>query len=173
MQWFFTKQLQESFCDTLVYCFYTSLNQGSRAHGGLGDLMQKKSWEKSIATWFNRFIFSMIYYILIIILILNIVFGIIIDNFREQRVEMITKQFDAKNICFICGGLKDDFEKEGINFQNHRQNDHYFWNYVYYLIGLKFSNIQDLNAANSYAYEKILNKDISFFPDYESTKTRQ
>ena len=115
----------------------------------------------------------MIYYILIIILILNIVFGIIIDNFREQRVEMITKQFDAKNICFICGGLKDDFEKEGINFQNHRQNDHYFWNYVYYLIGLKFSNIQDLNAANSYAYEKILNKDISFFPDYESTKTRQ
>ena len=58
-------------------------------------------------------------------------------------------------------------EKNRQNFVEHRSKIHYIWNYVDYMITLKFSDVHDLNAINSYAKEKIENKDISWLPTYK------
>ena len=41
------------------------------------------------------------------------------------------------------------------------------WNYVSYMIFVKLSNVHDLNSINSYAREKIDNKDVSWLPSYK------
>ena len=40
------------------------------------------------------------------------------------------------------------------------------------MITLKFSDIHDLNAINSYTSEKLANKDISWLPTYKDLETR-
>jgi hypothetical protein len=49
----------------------------------------------------------------------------------------------------------------------HVNKEHNMWNYVSYMIYVKLSNIHDLNSINSYAREKIDNKDISWLPSYK------
>lgn len=95
---------------------------------------------------------------------LNMVFGIIIDTFRELRKETTETEYDIANVCFICGVEKDQLEKENINYENHISDEHYVWNYVYYMFGLKEIDEQDANAVTSYAIQKIKNKEISWFP---------
>ena len=58
-------------------------------------------------------------------------------------------------------------EKNGHNFNEHREKTHNLWNYVNYMISLKFADLHDLNAINSYAREKMDNKNISWLPTYK------
>jgi inositol 1,4,5-triphosphate receptor type 3 len=49
-----------------------------------------------------KFVFDCTFHILVIIIMVNILFGIIIDTFAQLRDEKQTKDDDKRNICFIC-----------------------------------------------------------------------
>ena len=151
-------------CQSLKYCFLTHLLYGLRHHGGIGDIMHRVDYIKEPSKYIGRFFFDFLFFIMILIVILNVVFGIIIDTFRELRIEHHKEEYDKINVCFICGKERDELEKESINYINHINEEHNVWNYVYYIIGLKFIDIQDANAINSYAMKKIENKEISWIP---------
>ena len=61
----------------------------------------------------------------------------------------------------------DELERKNKNFEQHTEEDHNIWNYVYYMIGLELTNRNDMNAINSEVYEKIKKMEISWFP-YEN-----
>ena len=69
--------------------------------------------------------------------------------------------------CFICHISRNTIEKNRQNFSVHVNKEHNLWNYVSYMIFVKLSNVHDLNAINSYARNKIDNKDISWLPSYK------
>ena len=94
------------------------------------------------------------------------VFGIIVDTFRELRKETSKNDYDIANVCFICGVSKDELEKDNINYESHIVEEHYVWDYVNYMVGLKDIDEQEANAVTNYAMEKIKNKDYSWFPSY-------
>ena len=96
---------------------------------------------------------------------LNMVFGIIIDTFRELRKKAAVVELDIANICFICGAKKNELEKSNINYENHVSDEHYIWNYVYYMVVLTGIPDIEANAVTSYAKEKIKKKEISWFPN--------
>ena len=50
-------------------------------------------------------------------------------------------------------------EKNGQKFINHVEKEHNMWTYVEYILGLRFIDIQETNAINSYVMEKIEKKD--------------
>ena len=52
---------------------------------------------------FGRFAFDNLYNLLVMVIMLNIVSGIIIDNFGTLREEEKEFRHDIQNICFICG----------------------------------------------------------------------
>lgn len=114
-----------------------------------------------------RFFYSFIFFILIIICLLEILFGIIIDTFAELREHQAHIDTDKRDVCFICGAKRDEIEKDGTNFDKHVEDDHNYINYIYYILGLKNENIQNLNKINSYAYEQIAKKSVSWIPDYK------
>ncbi len=45
----------------------------------------------------------MLFYFIVIIIVLNLIFGVIIDTFADLRSEKQTKEEVIKNSCFICG----------------------------------------------------------------------
>jgi len=104
------------------------------------------------------------FFIVLILILLNIIFGIIIDTFAELSEEQRKMEHDKHEKCFICGESKANLEKKSIDFHKHIQEEHSIWNYVDYLIMLKFVDAQETNAINSYVIEMVNDKKIAWFP---------
>ena len=45
----------------------------------------------------------MLFFFIVIIIVLNLIFGVIIDTFADLRSEKQNKDEILKNSCFICG----------------------------------------------------------------------
>ena len=92
---------KERACDTLFICIITTLNQGLRNGGGIGDVLRPPSIEEPFYT--ARVIYDMLFFFIVIIIVLNLIFGVIIDTFADLRAEKQQKEDILKNSCFICG----------------------------------------------------------------------
>lgn len=144
----------------------THIEYGGRIRSGIGNILPMVSFSHK-SEYLYRFFYSFIFFILIILSILELLFGIIIDTFAELRELQAKIDLDKRDVCFICGAKRDEIEKDGFNFEKHIDEDHNYINYINYIIGLKFEDIQNLNKINSYAYEQIKQKSISWMPDYK------
>ena len=154
----------ENTCGTLFYCFLTHMEFGLRTDGGIGEFINKISFEENPTYFMKMFFFQFIFYLLIIIIMLNVVGGSIIDTFAELREKSSEDLYDMKNVCFICNGTRNDIEKQGEIFDQHIENVHNIWTYIDYMIGLKFVDPQETNAINSFVIEQLEDKKISWFP---------
>ena len=54
-----------------------------------------------------RVVYDMLFFFIIIIIVLNLIFGVIIDTFADLRSEKQNKEEILKNTCFICGKFSD------------------------------------------------------------------
>ena len=56
------------------------------------------------ALFFLRVLYNLSFFFLVIIIIIqNLIFGVIIDTFADLRSEKNKKEYQLKNTCFICG----------------------------------------------------------------------
>lgn len=93
----------DSFCQSLFNCYISTINFGLRAGGGIGDALPALSYLNSTKEeYFIRVIFDLSFFLIVIIMFLNIIFGIIIDTFAELREKKRFIDDDMKNTCFIC-----------------------------------------------------------------------
>ena len=79
------------------------MNQGLRNGGGIGDVLRPPSMHESF--FFPRVIYDMLFFFIVIIIVLNLIFGVIIDTFADLRSEKQQKEDILKNSCFICGKI--------------------------------------------------------------------
>lgn len=93
--------VKERSCDSLLMCIVTTLNQGLRNGGGIGDVLRSPSNAESLFP--ARVIYDMLFFFIVIIIVLNLIFGVIIDTFADLRSEKQQKEEVIKNSCFICG----------------------------------------------------------------------
>lgn len=92
---------KERSCDSLIMCIVTTLNQGLRNGGGIGDVLRPPSTKEALFP--ARVIYDMLFYFVVIIIVLNLIFGVIIDTFADLRSDKQQKEEILKNSCFICG----------------------------------------------------------------------
>lgn len=149
------------------------MDYGLRTDGGIGDHVQKISYHADPWYFVGRWFYELIFFILVIVILLSIVFGIIIDTFAELREESHKIEYDKMNVCYICGARRDDLEKDCINYETHTKIEHDLWVYAEYIIGLKFVDMQETNAINSYVIEMINEKSISWFPASKSSNSEE
>lgn len=50
-----------------------------------------------------RVIYDLLFFFMVIIIVLNLIFGVIIDTFADLRSEKQKKEEILKTSCFICG----------------------------------------------------------------------
>ena len=157
----------DNYCKTLVFAFLTALDGGFRARGGIGDLAKRISYSKNSKHYIFRIILDDLFFLCIVIIMIDMVFGIIIKSFDVLRHRNQKYQKDKKNYCYICHSNRNSLEKSRLNFKDHINITHNLWNYVEYMISLKLRDIKDLNNINKYVREKIDKKDITWLPTYK------
>jgi inositol 1,4,5-triphosphate receptor type 1 len=95
------EEVKERACDSLLMCIVTTLNQGLRNGGGIGDVLRSPSSREPL--FVARVIYDLLFFFIVIIIILNLIFGVIIDTFADLRSEKQQKEEILKNSCFVCG----------------------------------------------------------------------
>ena len=111
----------------------------------------------------------MIFYISVILLLLNMVNGVIVSTFSQIREENNAKEADINNKCFICSIDRLEFEKRKISFKEHSSVEHNLKTYVKYLVWLKMINEKDLDSNQSYIMQCVKQEEISCFPVLRSS----
>lgn len=150
-----------------MYCFLSVSNNGLRNRAGIGLVLSTRSYFYNKSLFIARTFYDILFFLIIVIIMLKIIFGIILDTFRYLRGIEFKNDRDFKYRCFICNAAKDNLEKNSINFSHHRENDHNIWDYAYYIMTLRLQDLQDLNANNSYVKEQIDMKSISWLPAHK------
>ena len=149
-------------CDTLFRCFIFAVSAGIRAGGGIGDLMQPLDWESPYAA--ARTIFDFTFFVVVIVILLNIIFGVIIDTFAELRSEKQKVEEDIRSRCFICGIESSQFDRQADGFEHHIKNDHNMWNYIFFIHHLQKKDPDEFTGQESYVHSMMRKSDLSFFP---------
>lgn len=109
-------------------------------------------------------VFNLFYFVFVIIILLNIIFGIIIDTFGELRDEKQARQRDIEQNCFICGNDRFQFEIKRIGWIYHTQIEHNIHAYLAFLVYISHKNMEECTGAEKYVKELVEKNDISFFP---------
>ena len=146
-------------CDNLWGCFKFVLTYGVRQGGGVAEVMK--------LTIGSRWLINETYFLVMAVMMLNIIFGIIIDTFgslRAQKNELIE---DTVGVCFICGIDNQVFDRasaEPEGFQTHIKSDHNMWNYLYFIFMLWEQDKDDDDGLEQYVRRAIDGSEITWFP---------
>eukprot|EP00759_Apiculatamorpha_spiralis_P055449 PhF_6_TR7816/c0_g1_i1/m.11241 len=148
----------EAVCTTLRSCFVHVLFTGVRMGGGIADVMQP-AHNRGF-----RILYDFMFFYFVILIFLNIVFGIILDKFAELRTQRRTKEEDMVRNCFICGIDAHSFDRYADGFANHYRKEHNMWNYLYFMHHLKRKSKDDYTGQESYVHHMIQQSKLNFFP---------
>ena len=150
-------------CDDLRGCFHYLLVNAVRAGGGVGDLILDHSWYDRPYMLFGL-LSDFLFFVIIIVILLNIISGVIIDTFARLREERQVVEDDIRSRCFICGIESTQFDRQGDGFDAHIKNDHNLWFYVYFLHHLMKKDVAEFTGQESYVYQMIQEQDLAYFP---------
>ena len=153
-------------CATTAECFmnsfYLGLNYGGLAQG-LQDIRDK--WDYDPFSARIRWFVDLLFYVSVIVMLLNIIFGIVIDTFAQQRDLQKQIKEDMENVCFVCGIDRNTFDrKHPQGFEHHRKHEHNIWHYLNFVIHLRRKNVTDYTGPESYVKQMLELNDLSFFP---------
>ena len=156
---------EEALCRTPGHCWLEIVN--SLATGDIADLLMSRprfanqpNWTHYWAVWIYQFLL----FVIVVIVLLNVVFGIIIDTFGELRGEKAAKKAHMENTCFICGIDRFTFDTKGEGFDVHIRKDHWMWTYLAMMIHVREKDSSDYNGWETYVAAKMEAKDTSFMP---------
>jgi len=176
---FYNEDTGEDDCRTMITCFTTFMHRGLLYGGGIGDYMTGDLGSSPIKSNNNyyetgsvifRTIYDLMYFILVLVLLLNIIFGIILDTFSALREDTAEKLSIMKNSCFICGLDKVDFDdaaqkrNEQKGFVKHTKEEHNMWDYLFFLVYLDNKDSTEYTGAETYVNECVQNEDIAWIP---------
>lgn len=71
----------DSTCMSLLHCYFSTMNYGLRLGGGIGEAMTTSMEEYNRPNLIIKFFFDMSFFLIITTVLLNVVFGIILDSF--------------------------------------------------------------------------------------------
>jgi hypothetical protein len=151
--------LRHNSCTTLFSCYKVTLGNGLRMAGGIGEIF--------VHTLDERFVLDVLFSLIVLIVLLNVMFGIIIDTFGELRTKKAERMEDTTGVCFICGIDKQVFDRasDGVHgFGDHIKKDHHMWNYLFFIIYVWEQDKDDDDGLEQFVRRRIDANDIVWFP---------
>ena len=150
-----------AFCKSILGCFMSITD--SIANGDIEIAMHPAlpSWEGRGATWgyVNRWAFQFSFFVVVIVIQLNMIFGIILDTFSELRVVFSSKLSNMQNVCFVCGLDRFTFDTKSKKaeqstlaghwadgFERHIYEDHNMWAYVGMMVHVIEKDVTEFNG---------------------------
>ncbi|XP_054164139.1 inositol 1,4,5-trisphosphate receptor-like isoform X3 [Oppia nitens] len=158
----YEETVKERVCDSLIMCIITTLNQGIRNGGGIGDVLRSPSSMEPL--FVARVIYDLLFFFVVIIIDLNLIFGVIIDTFADLRSEKQHKDEILRNTCFICGLERSAFDNKSVSFEEHIRCEHNMWHYLYFIVLVKVKNPTEFTGPESYVATMIKQRNLDWFP---------
>ncbi|ETW07350.1 hypothetical protein H310_01886 [Aphanomyces invadans] len=158
-------------CHSLMQCFMTHIHNGLLSGGGIGDYTSNNPLDYTLkASYFGRVGYDLGFYVVVIVLLLNLIQGIIIDAFTAVREASENKLALQRQQCLVCNRSRTVIEADGMekgvmnSFARHTETKHNLFNYFFFVKYLKAKDETDMNGMESFVYEKIKTKDMSWVP---------
>lgn len=157
-------------CTSLWQCFLATADRGLRS-GDMGSVFTplpspdiETLTQRAISKFYIQAAFAFTFWFLVIIILLNAVFGIIIDSFGELRA--VRKEIKKKNEdeCFICGIDRFRLDTKGGGFSRHIHEHHNMWNYLRMIVMLREKDATDQNGWETWVWSRIMEEDTVFLP---------
>ncbi|XP_026317343.1 inositol 1,4,5-trisphosphate receptor [Hyposmocoma kahamanoa] len=155
-------ELRERSCDSLIMCIVTTLNQGLRNGGGIGDTLRAPASSEPL--FVARVVYDLLFFFVVIIIVLNLIFGVIIDTFADLRSEKQQKELILKNTCFICGLNRAAFDNKTVSFEEHIKSEHNMWHYLYFMVLVRVKDPTEYTGPESYVHSMIKSNNLDWFP---------
>ena len=159
--------INEPYCYSSLQCFLVLINYGTRSGGGIGDVLPIISYRYDVNYFIGRFIYDMTFFIIIIMIMGNVTFGLIVDTFGALRDDTYKYEDDRKNKCFICQLSRDGCLLRNIDYEKHIKYEHNLWSYVDFLIYLHLYNPNDFNRIEGSVWDKLIERDYGWIPMVE------
>ncbi|OQS05737.1 type I inositol triphosphate receptor [Thraustotheca clavata] len=161
-------------CSSLLECFSTYIRYGLLSGGGIGDYISSDLNHEldynQPKRYFERLVYDMAFYVVVITLFLNMIQGIIIDAFTSVREAAEMKVTLKRERCLVCNRARSAIEVAGMekgmlnNFARHTEIEHNLFNYFFYIQYVNGKDDKDRNGIESYVFEKLKTKDMSWIP---------
>ncbi|KAJ0171049.1 hypothetical protein K1T71_013248 [Dendrolimus kikuchii] len=155
-------EVRERSCDSLIMCIVTTLNQGLRNGGGIGDILRAPASFEPL--FVARVVYDLLFFFVVIIIVLNLIFGVIIDTFADLRSEKQQKELILKNTCFICGLNRSAFDNKTVSFEEHIKSEHNMWHYLYFMVLVRVKDPTEFTGPESYVHSMIKSNNLDWFP---------
>ena len=123
--------------------------------------------------WYVRFIFDVSIFIVVNVVLMNVIFGIIIDTFAALRDKKTKFVKDKDTVCFVCSLDKNVYEKTAEGYDYHVSVDHNIWNYLFYIYYIKKEAQTEYSGVDSYVSDKLKSEDIFWIPIGKSLALNQ
>ena len=140
---------------------------GLRNGGGIGDVLLPNYYvTEDPWPYIARLVHDLSFFFIMIIILLDLIFGMIIDAFGNLRDERNSNEEDQENNCFICGMSRSVLERF-MNFEEHTSQEHNPWDYLFFIVYCKERfryNRNDLNAIENIVIEKVNSRLFDWFP---------
>jgi hypothetical protein len=169
-------------CDSLLDCaltlFHSELLSGGDMAGKYAESWEEddanpngllfNGWDRAAAVsgqFITVFVFEVAFYLIALIVLLNMVFGIIIDRFAELRDIKRENDRQKRNTCFVCGFTKDFIDADGLKkeehdaFEKHVRAEHDMWRYFSLQIYILTKKQTEFTGAESFLYTCLRNDD--------------
>lgn len=157
-----SEDMKERACDSLVMCIVTTLNKGLRNGGGIGDILRAPSSKEPL--FVPRVVYDLMFFFLVIFIVLNLIFGVIIDTFADLRSEKQQKELIIKNTCFVCGLNRAAFDNKTISFEEHIKCEHNMWHYLYFIVLVRVKDPTEFTGPESYVHSMVKAGILDWFP---------
>jgi len=149
-------------CTSLYYCLMSTVSFS--IWGGAGVAGATTSLSVDDKLFWPDYIYTISFYIFIIVITLNIVLGIILDTFGQLREEKNNIEEDMASKCFICSIEADRFQRDAVGFDNHTKYEHDTWQYLNFFIHLKSKPVTEYTNSEYYIYKQNKKHEIDYFP---------
>uniref|UniRef100_A0A8W7PY51 Inositol 1,4,5-trisphosphate receptor n=1 Tax=Anopheles coluzzii TaxID=1518534 RepID=A0A8W7PY51_ANOCL len=137
-------------------------DHGLRNGGGIGDILRAPSRKETL--FVPRVVYDLLFFFIVIIIVLNLIFGVIIDTFADLRSEKQQKELILKNTCFICGLNRSAFDNKTVSFEEHIKNEHNMWHYLYFIVLVKVKDPTEFTGPESYVHAMVKANIQDWFP---------
>ena len=115
----------------------------------------------------KRMSVDMLFFLVVMVVLLNVIFGIIIDTFGDLRTKKIERLQDTTEKCFICGIDKPVFDRASDTpngFKTHIRFDHNMWNYLFFIVYIWEQDKDDDDGLEQFVRRSLDANDLSWFP---------
>ena len=159
---------EENICSSTISCILYFFNFGLTSEGSIN--MNLISYKNNTGNYLAEFFFTVFLYSIIHIIFFNLILASITNGFDKMRESIIEKDYNKKNICFICQKTRNDCNNNLEDFNEHIFK-HNKWKYIIFICNIILKEEKkELSNEEYIIYQFIKKGSINWIPEYKQTK---